>query len=315
MHQRLHAAGPQHSACLGAPAPAAQLRGRASARRAAAQGWRLAFFVVACFSGAVCLLALVCIIEPRALAADGPHTARPKDEEKPLALSPRAAAAPGGTAAAAAAANGADGVKAAGAWGPRADKAAHGVPNGHALSGKENREHGRNGAAAVKNGEAGLEGHVGGAAVKPPARAPDGTPLCNGARPGAPPGGGHPAPEGGAGKGAAWGERGAAAGAAKAAPRHSCGAAVSAFALEIGRALGNMVRVMWSMLFVPTFAIIMVEHVIGNLQTITPYKIVYFQARGRPHPYPPAASMFPPLLATRAPLLLGARRAAGAARS
>jgi len=257
------------------------VRSWASAR-AAAQGWRLAFFVVACFSGLVCLLALVCIIEPRALEADGPHTARPKDEEKPLALSPRAAAAPGGAAAAAAAAKGADGAKAARAWGPRADKAAHGVPNGHALSGKENREHGRNGAAAAKNGEAGLEGRAGGAAAKTPARALDGVRPCNGTQPGAAPDGGDPAPEGGARKGAAWGERGAAAGAAKAAPRRSCGAAASAFALEVGRALGNMVRVMWSMLFVPTFAIIMVEHVIGNLQTITPYKIVYFQARGRP---------------------------------
>ena len=57
---------------------------------------------------------------------------------------------------------------------------------------------------------------------------------------------------------------------------------VAAFAYA-GHALADMAAVMWRMLRIPSFAIIMIEHVIGNLQSVFGYKIIYFQARGS-HP-------------------------------
>lgn len=54
---------------------------------------------------------------------------------------------------------------------------------------------------------------------------------------------------------------------------------IAAFAYA-GHALVDMAAVMWRMLRIPSFAIIMIEHVIGNLQSVSGYKIIYFQARG-----------------------------------
>ncbi|KAK9820962.1 hypothetical protein WJX81_000269, partial [Elliptochloris bilobata] len=48
----------------------------------------------------------------------------------------------------------------------------------------------------------------------------------------------------------------------------------------VGRMLGGMLCVMWRMLHIPSFSIIMVEHIIGNLQSISGYKIIYFQLLG-----------------------------------
>ena len=62
-------------------------------------------------------------------------------------------------------------------------------------------------------------------------------------------------------------------------PAARLGGAVADAVAGTGRVLGGMLWVMWRMLHIPSFAIIMVEHIIGNLQTISGYKIIYFQAR------------------------------------
>ena len=62
-------------------------------------------------------------------------------------------------------------------------------------------------------------------------------------------------------------------------PAARLGGAVADAFVGTGRVLGGMLWVMWRMLHIPSFAIIMVEHIIGNLQTISGYKIIYFQAR------------------------------------
>lgn len=262
-----------------------------------AQGWRLAFYVVACISGATGLLVLVSVVEPRTARANDPKTL--KDEEASLQVD----AAPAKQQGAATAAGGPvlkDGKENVGSMG-HADSKANGAAKGDTeraseqgleMSRSSRNAHGRAafGAVAPDNGDSRVAyaaDDQGDALDKGDARAPaHSSPFFNTAV--------SSASDKRVGDGLAdkpspfYGRAHSAAShnAAPPEPGKSGGqpaarlgdAVVNAF-VGTGRVLGGMLWVMWRMLHIPTFSIIMVEHIIGNLQTISGYKIIYFQAR------------------------------------
>ena len=253
-----------------------------------AQGWRLAFYVVACISGATGLLVLVSVVEPRSLRAHDPKT--PKDEEASLQADAATAKLPGAAPAAGSAElkDGKENVGSTGGPDSRTNGAAKGGTERASEQSLEMSKNSRNahgraalGAVAPDNGDRRLAfaagdqgGDLGEALGKADARAlAASSPFYNRAQSAASHGTAPP-PE------------------ARMSSRPSAvqlgGAVVDMFA-GAGRVLGGMLWVMWRMLHIPTFSIIMVEHIIGNLQSISGYKIIYFQARltpdhGRPAP-------------------------------
>lgn len=248
-----------------------------SASYCAGQGWRLAFYVVAGISGVICLLALTCITEPRTLRVGAAAAvAAPPDEEKDLlSLPARAPAlANGCTCKGAVCAckaldeGGKENTCRSQGSEPAVGKAWEGE---HALGFAGNK-----GPAGPGPGGHAALGVVGlGKLDRPTGRTLEDRGRANGASPGA----GAPA----------WADvplhqgDAAPAGAHPGSKDPVLRARTTAAFAYAGHALVDMAAVMWRMLRIPSFAIIMIEHVIGNLQSVSGYKIIYFQVRGS-HP-------------------------------